>query len=114
MTTTNKVKPHKHAELIKAWAHGAQIQTKLDNGEWVDVRPQWNEHHEYRIKPEPEVKKFYVHSPTIVHDNMLLGVVWSDNKNMEEHLEFVFVDGKLSEVNMKQATDAHGNSCDNL
>lgn len=109
--TTSKAKPRKHAELIKAWADGAEIQTKLDNGEWFDVCPQWNQHHEYRIKPEPEVKKFYVHNPVIMPDNTLLfGVTWQDNANMEEHLEFVFVDGKLSEVNMKPPTDEDGDS----
>ena len=45
---------HKHAELIKAWADGAQIQYKWNNA-WFDVahnNPHWLEHDEYRIKPE--------------------------------------------------------------
>lgn len=42
----------KHAELIKAWADGAQIQT-LDSDKWIDVdRPSWGEGITYRIKPE--------------------------------------------------------------
>jgi len=45
-------KPHKHAELIKAWADGAEIQFKRHGG-WSDCRPvDWNEHMEFRIKPE--------------------------------------------------------------
>jgi hypothetical protein len=48
-------KPHKHAEVIKAWADGAKIETKLSNGEWGGVKsPQWWEDFEYRIKPEPK------------------------------------------------------------
>lgn len=53
-------KPHKHAELIKAWADGAEIEwvyatqgdgTKL----WAAIpHPAWDESHEYRIKPEPK------------------------------------------------------------
>ena len=50
------MKPHKHAELIKAWADGATIQmkSKVDGG-WWDVpfnNPDWDENYEYRIKPE--------------------------------------------------------------
>jgi hypothetical protein len=44
----------KHAELIKAWADGAEIQ-QLVEIRWVnDERPIWDSHIEYRIKPEPK------------------------------------------------------------
>jgi hypothetical protein len=51
------MKPHKHAELIKAWADGAVIQIRLfkSNGEvteWEDCDPCWGDDAEYRIKPE--------------------------------------------------------------
>jgi len=46
------MKPHKHAELIHAWADGAQIEAKC-NGKWEYMkRPSWFEDHQYRIKPE--------------------------------------------------------------
>lgn len=49
------MKPHKHAELIKAWADGAEIQVLVRDGEWVKTPyPEWNEDTEYRIKPEPK------------------------------------------------------------
>jgi hypothetical protein len=42
----------KHAELIKKWADGAEIEVKV-NDEWDSVkRPTWFENAEYRIKPE--------------------------------------------------------------
>ena len=46
---------HKHAELIKAWADGAQIQV-LDMGYWHDVKNliTWEVDRLYRIKPEPK------------------------------------------------------------
>jgi hypothetical protein len=49
-------KPHKHAELIKAWADGAEIEA-FDSciDEWVKASsPSWQNQIEYRIKPEPK------------------------------------------------------------
>ena len=52
-------KPHKHAELIKAWADGAKIQLN-DDGFWIDVEPYgWDVDLEYRIKPEPKPDVIY-------------------------------------------------------
>jgi hypothetical protein len=48
------MKPHKHAELIKAWADGAQIEYWDFKERWVEVtNPCW-EMEMYRIKPEPK------------------------------------------------------------
>lgn len=49
--------PHKHAELIKAWADGAEIQYKaMDGLSWIDTeRPGWCERDTYRIKPSVEI-----------------------------------------------------------
>ena len=60
-------KPHKHAELIKAWADGATIECK-DCGVWFYANnPTWQENMEYRIKPEPKpdvVKEFgFIYDP---------------------------------------------------
>ena len=47
---------HKHADLICAWAKGAQIEYFSDvMNNWRDVcsRVQWIDDVEYRIKPEP-------------------------------------------------------------
>jgi hypothetical protein len=61
--------PHKHAEVIKAWADGAQIQfrnpCKGITGNiiplWTDytskiTSPGWLSHVEYRVKPTPVVR----------------------------------------------------------
>ena len=47
---------HKYAEIIKAWADGAEIQWRdpkyADSG-WDDIKePSWVTCYEYRIKPE--------------------------------------------------------------
>jgi hypothetical protein len=53
------MKPHKHAELIKAWADGYTIQYKDGYGWWDWDYPDWDGDDEYRIKPEtkPDVVK---------------------------------------------------------
>lgn len=48
--------PHKHAAVIKAWADGAQIQTRMNGmpeSTWSDIdSPAWHsDYFEYRIKP---------------------------------------------------------------
>ena len=43
---------HKHAELIKAWADGAEIE-HLTNDGWENINaPKWLNSATYRIKPE--------------------------------------------------------------
>lgn len=47
------MKPHKHAEIIKAWADGAVIERLWSDEHWlIDNQPMWEEWEEYRIKPE--------------------------------------------------------------
>lgn len=54
-------KPHKHAELIKAWADGERIERKFYTGQWDIVSdPRWFEDTEYRIHDEyRELKEAY-------------------------------------------------------
>lgn len=49
----NKV-PHVHAELIKAWADGAEIeyQSHQDNMWYLAPSPVWHANTLYRVKPE--------------------------------------------------------------
>ena len=53
---------HTHAEIIKAWADGAEIQARTicrhigNSNEWFDTTdPVWsNKNLDFRIKPEPK------------------------------------------------------------
>lgn len=47
-------KPHVHAEVIKQWADGKQIQVVTHvGGCWQDAdAPRWCPNHCYRVKPE--------------------------------------------------------------
>lgn len=59
-------KPHVHAELIKAWADGAEIQFKNICGNWEDISsPAWAPAHIYRIKPQPKpdvIREYYINT----------------------------------------------------
>jgi hypothetical protein len=46
-------KPHKHADLIKLWADGAEIESRGKTMKhWEDCpKPRWFDDLEYRIKP---------------------------------------------------------------
>ena len=62
------MKPHKHAELIKAWADGAEIevyQPAFDR--WEEAEPAWHTSFEYRIKPEPKPDFVFYFSPKANH-----------------------------------------------
>ena len=52
--------PHKHAELIKAWADGAEIQYRFHTC-WIDTEnPVWNPDFDYRIKPKTIKYRQYI------------------------------------------------------
>jgi hypothetical protein len=49
------MKPHKHADAIKAWADGAEIEGRIGDGDWCPVlTPQWYQNQQYRVKPQPK------------------------------------------------------------
>ena len=56
--------PHKHAEVIKAWADGAKIEFRepeLEHANWEYITtPKWHDELEYRVKPEPKKYKAWV------------------------------------------------------
>lgn len=53
--------PHKWADVIKAWADGADVQIRFNGGEWVDIeKPAFDSKDAiYRIKPEPKPDVIY-------------------------------------------------------
>jgi hypothetical protein len=49
------MKPHKHAELIKAWADGAEIEFCGVDNKWRPIEARdWDSNFLLRIKPEPK------------------------------------------------------------
>jgi hypothetical protein len=92
-------KPHKHAELIKAWADGADIEICALDGRWVFCEnPTW-ENTNYRIKPEPKPD---VIRYAVFRENSLLGSVFLIVKDLSEESSVfpsikLFVDGETGE-----------------
>jgi hypothetical protein len=52
------MKPHVHAEVIKAWADGAEIEYRTaGHSNWeIVTNPFWNPDKQYRVKPKTVVK----------------------------------------------------------
>jgi hypothetical protein len=79
-------KPHKHAEVIKAWADGHVIQVKV-NGVWVDVAtedPAFYPQHEFRVKPEP--KKLYIQTIRYANNDLNIDVSNRSKSNLNAHV----------------------------
>ena len=87
---------HKHAELIKAWADGAQIECRSALGGWLYTsEPDWHENHEYRIKPEPKPDVVLYANVHSCYENRIAHVTdaYADNRR---NLKIVF-DGATGE-----------------
>ena len=94
------MKPHKHAELIKAWADGAEIEERYkdkkcqDFYEWEAFDGNWSgsKYYEYRIKPEPKPDNvmFCRSTPWGAHSE-------SSTRNSDHNLKQVF-DGETGEL----------------
>lgn len=105
-------KPHKHAECIKAWADGAEIEFRHEECHaWKTAdSPTWNLYTQYRIKLQPVIKKMYMHYDSIekcvydddqVWDGMQVPQqMYCTNSAMSNHIEFTFTDGELTSVEM--------------
>jgi hypothetical protein len=60
-------KPHRHADVIKAWADGAQVEVRRDDGTWVLLpRPSFQARAPYRVHdPLREYKEAYARGENI-------------------------------------------------
>ncbi len=74
-------KPHKHAELIKAWADGAEIEYYEDfYGSWKPAcSPAWIEDIEYRIKPH--VEKKFIFAQYFQDAGCVPARIWNEGEN---------------------------------
>lgn len=105
--------PHRHAELIKAWADGALIEWRNPEGtrkEWQEAAsPAWRHDLEYRVKPEPVVEEFYgyiagMHGfPDLQQARDVAQATfvfkewphWTRKRGGQDNLKLTYIDGKL-------------------
>jgi hypothetical protein len=100
--------PHKHAECIKAWADGAEIEVRSDDYDtWESIEmPTWFNCLEYRIKPQPVITKkytFYDRIEKYVSQGKSLNTMspqmwYSEHEGFANMLEWTFTDGKLTSI----------------
>ena len=90
-------KPHKHAEIIKAWADGAEVEFRAPFVErWQDANhPTWHSHYEYRIKVKAEViiTRVTLHKGSLTYPYISTN---SDPTYDQKNLKLTFTDGKLT------------------
>ncbi len=84
--------PHKHADIIKAWADGAEIEFSFNGYEWRPIAERgWRDDVGYRIKPEPK--------PDVVGYAKIISF-WSSYQSSDHNLKLTF-DGETG--NLKAA-----------
>lgn len=79
----------RHANIIKAWLDGAQIQFNDDDGNWIDIKdPAFREWYTYRIKPNTTIL-FY--RPYLYKENGIVGIkaCWSQTEKFQPRIEEV-------------------------
>jgi len=91
---------HKHADLIHAWAEGAEIECReiCSSDMWTGYHksssPQWRDDFEYRIKPTPKPDVVWYASPRIGGD---MCAFMSKIPVAESNLKLTF-DGETGEL----------------
>ena len=89
--------PHKHAALIKAWADGAEIETRpYSDARWFLLEePHWHLDREYRVKPETKpdaIDYVFVGAHHLISVSQL---EWARETNSNLKLTFDGETGKL-------------------
>lgn len=100
-------KPHKHAECIKAWADGAEIEYYSDELScWKDVTcnlPIWFEWSQYRVKPTPKIEKKFIFAQHFEKNaEEIEAVIWTEGMNHinEAIIQITLTDGKVTAVEL--------------
>lgn len=85
---------HKHADMIIAWANGAEIEVNDAGDDWYTARyPTWVNHLNYRIKPEPVKNTRYLE---VTDSYAYSGAIKLSNSNVKAE----FIDGKLVSIEL--------------
>jgi hypothetical protein len=94
------MKPHKHAELIKAWADGAEIEFRGVDNKWRPIEARdWDSNFRFRIKPErkPDVLKNFMFVEKMGCAHTFIDVTGLPRNEGEQWIR-VYMDGETGEL----------------
>ena len=88
-------KPHKYAEIIKAWADGAEVEFRSSLGiPWKTAsNPNWVNHYEYRVKAKETV---VITCAQLINCGGIDIVHVNHPESYTKNLKLTFTDGKLT------------------
>lgn len=98
-----KLKPHKHAEMIKAWADGAVIQVyDQESNTWYTPRRyiDWCETEAFRVKPVPTLSE--------AAEKLVLRVIKSARQTPFQHNVEAAIELKTFILTLEQALEENG------
>ena len=120
MHKENKLIPHVHAEVIKQWASGDQIEWSDSADIWHEtLDPSWNVLRLYRVKPKPpkdielyaRASAFHGMDTSLMISAYSLLTNFSTDFNLIDNLKLVFcgVTGKLLQAELVKHEKADDN-----
>lgn len=90
---------HKHADLIHAWAEGAEIEFSCNGVVWASASsPTWELTNHYRIKPEKK--------PDVVKWISLYQIMGDTQQQPESKIKAVF-DGETGQLKSAEVLNAN-------
>lgn len=102
--------PHKHSEVIKAWADGAEIEVYDEYAdEWVtsakypDTTPTFSNDRKYRVKAEPIIEKKFIFAEHFEQNQYYIEAdIWPENGNLfgAKIIQVTLTDGKVTAVEL--------------
>lgn len=99
-------KPHKHADVIKAWADGAEIEVREPYcTEWsITEAPIWLADREYRVKPKPVIQKKFIYAEHFeaLSTDKISAQLWNAGENSIKRpiIQVTLTDGKVTAVEL--------------
>ena len=100
------ITPHKHHDLIVAWAKGAKIQW-YDGQDWETViHPGWSLQHRYRVKPEPKPDVvLYAYIGLMGSNNASINPVNADDRKVKSDTCMFIFDGETGKLKKAEVID---------
>lgn len=100
--------PHKHHDLIVAWAKGAKIEQYITSiSAWChNESPLWRENTHYRVKPEPKPDVvLYAYIGLMGPNNASINPVNADDRKVKSDTCMFIFDGETGKLKKAEVID---------